>query len=47
MTRDGDRVSLSGPINLQTVPAVLRFGLDSFADGARIVRCHLIEQFGL
>jgi phospholipid transport system transporter-binding protein len=37
MTRDGDRVSLSGPLNLQTVPAVLRFGLESFADGARVV----------
>jgi phospholipid transport system transporter-binding protein len=37
MTRDGDRVSLSGPLNLQTVPAVFRFGLDSFADGARVV----------
>jgi phospholipid transport system transporter-binding protein len=37
MTRDGDRVSLSGPLNLLTVPAVLRFGLESFADGARVV----------
>ena len=37
MNRDGDRVSLSGPLNLQTVPAVLRFGLDNFADGARVV----------
>jgi phospholipid transport system transporter-binding protein len=37
MTRDGDRVSLEGPLNLQTVPAVLRFGLESFADGAHTV----------
>jgi phospholipid transport system transporter-binding protein len=37
MTRDGDRVTLSGPLNLQTVPAVLRFGLENFLDGARIV----------
>ncbi len=37
MTRDGNRVALSGPLNLQTVPAVLRFGLENFADGARIV----------
>lgn len=37
MTRDGDRVLLSGPLNLLTVPAVLRFGLENFADGARVV----------
>jgi phospholipid transport system transporter-binding protein len=37
MTQDGDRIALDGPLNLQTVPAVLRFGLDHFAEGARIV----------
>jgi phospholipid transport system transporter-binding protein len=37
MTRDGERISLTGPLNLQTVPAVLRFGLECFADGANSV----------
>ena len=37
MTQDGDRIKLDGPLNLQTVPAVLRFGLDHFAQGVRVV----------
>jgi phospholipid transport system transporter-binding protein len=37
MTQDGDRIALDGPLNLQTVPAVLRFGLEHFAEGVRIV----------
>ena len=37
MTRDGERVALSGPLTLQTVPAVLRFGLENIADGANTV----------
>jgi phospholipid transport system transporter-binding protein len=37
MNRDGDRLSLEGPLNIQTVPAVLRFGLENFADGATTV----------
>jgi|SRR5471032_275391 phospholipid transport system transporter-binding protein len=37
MNLEGDRVSLEGPLNLLTVPAVLRFGLESFAAGATTV----------
>jgi ABC-type transporter Mla MlaB component len=37
MTADGDQIRLDGALNLQTVPAVLRFGLDHFAAGVRIV----------
>jgi phospholipid transport system transporter-binding protein len=37
MTREGDRIALEGPLNLQTVPAVLRFGLEQFAEGVRTV----------
>ena len=37
MTHDGDRIALEGPLNLQTVPAVLQFGLESLGKGARIV----------
>ncbi len=37
MNLEGDCVSLEGPLNLLTVPAVLRFGLESLAAGANTV----------
>ncbi len=37
MNRTGDSITLEGPLNLQTVPAVLQFGLENIAAGANTI----------
>ena len=37
MKRKGDCITLEGPLNLQTIPETLRYGLEQLADGASVV----------